>query len=64
MSENLEKFIEKCLDDFYESRIAKIEKISLKKILCRKNPYLFKALNTERASEIIDKIVTALLQWQ
>lgn len=61
MNDELEKFIEECLNDFYQSRISTIEKLNLKKILCRKNPYLFKALNTERASEIIDKIVTAYI---
>jgi len=61
MTDKLEELIEKCLNNFYESRISIIEKINLKKILCRKNPYLFKALNTERASEIIDKIVTAYI---
>ena len=40
---DLEKFIEKCLDDFYSSRISTIGKLKLKKILGRKNPYLFRA---------------------
>ena len=61
MSEELEGFIEQCLNDFYASRIATIDKINLKKIMGRKNPYLFKALHTERAYEIIEKIVTAYI---
>lgn len=59
MTDEFRNFIEQCLDDFYASRITKIDKLSLKEILCKKNPYLFKALNTERASEIIEQIVTA-----
>jgi hypothetical protein len=57
----LESFIGECLNDFYESRIKKIDEIKLKIILRRKNPYLFKALNTERASEIIERIVSAFI---
>lgn len=57
----LESFIEKCLNDFYESRITKIDEIKLKTVLQRKNPYLFRALDTERASDIIELIVSAYM---
>ena len=57
----LELFIEECLNDFYSSRITKISELKLKEILRRKNPYLFRALNSEQAHEIIEKITVAYI---
>lgn len=62
MSGELEEFIAACLDDFYASRINTLEKLSLKKILCRKNPYLFKARDTERASGITGAITCVTIK--
>jgi len=60
-SKSLEKFISNCLNDFYQSRLQKLDKLKLKTILRRKNPYLFKALNTEKASEIVEQILFAFI---
>jgi len=38
-----------------------LEELKLKDFLRRKNPYLFKALGTQKASEIIEKILTAYI---
>jgi hypothetical protein len=57
----LQTLITKCLQDFYERRVRKLEKLHLKDFLRRKNPYLFKALGTQKASEIIEKILTAYI---
>lgn len=57
----LEELIKKCLNDFYERRFEKLEKLRLKQVLKRKNPYLFKALGTEQASEIVKKILEAYI---
>ena len=57
----LEYLIEKCLNDFYESRLARLEELKLKIILRRKNPYLFKALNTEKASDLVEQILMAYI---
>jgi hypothetical protein len=53
----LEKLIEKCLQDFYARRLKKIDELQLKRVLARKNPYLYKALATEKASDIVEKIL-------
>lgn len=57
----LEALIARCLNEFYQHRLAKIKSIDLRKILARKNPYLFRALATEQASEIVNVILTAFL---
>ena len=43
--QKLEKLISDCLNDFYQSRLQRLDKLKLKTILRRKNPYLFKALS-------------------
>lgn len=58
-SEKLESFIRKCLNDFHERRIEKLKKLRLREVLRRKNPYLFKALGTEQAAEIVKRILEA-----
>jgi len=60
-SDKLETLIKKCLNDFHERRIEKLKKLRLKQVLRRKNPYLFKALGTEQASEIVKKILEAYI---
>ena len=57
----LENLIKRCLNDFYERRFEKLEKLQLRQVLKRKNPYLFKALGTEQASEIVKKILEAYI---
>lgn len=57
----LRKLITKCLSDLYKRRMQKIEKLKLKTILRRKNPYLYKALGTESATEIIERILAAYI---
>jgi len=60
-ADKLEALIEKCLDDFYQRRFSNLEKLQLRKILRRKNPYLFKALGTEDASEIVRRLLEAFI---
>jgi len=57
--DKLEVLIKKCLNDFHERRIKTLEKLNLRKVLRRKNPYLFKALGTEQAAEIVKRILEA-----
>ena len=57
----LQKLISSCLQDFYERRIRRLEKLKLNDFLRRKNPYLFKALGTQKASEIIEKVLVAYI---
>ncbi len=60
-AEELQSLISKCLQDFYERRVRKLGQLRLKGILRRKNPYLFKALGTQKASEIVEQILTAYI---
>jgi len=57
----LEKLIEQSLNDFYKSRLERLDDLKLKNVLQRKNPYLFKALYTEKAHELIEKILYAYI---
>jgi Type II restriction endonuclease EcoO109I len=55
----LELLIARCLERFYESRLTGLEKLSLRKVLSKKNPYLYRALGIEKASEIVEQIMAA-----
>jgi len=59
--DELQTLIGKCLQDFYERRVRKLEKLRLKDFLRRKNPYLFKAMGTQKAQDIIELILTAYI---
>ena len=49
--ETIVQAIAKALEDFYESLIDKIDHIDIKKIMRRKNPYLYRAKAMQNASE-------------
>lgn len=57
----LEALIRKGLQDFYARRFERLEGLRLNDFLRRKNPYLFRALGTENASEIVEQILTAYI---
>ena len=57
-TEELEALISRCLRDFYERRIQKVSGLRLRQSLRRKNPYLFKALGIQKASEIVERLLT------
>jgi len=57
----LEQEIESCLQKFYASRLAVLQNLSLKKILRQKNPYLYRALGIQKASEIVEQIMAAFV---
>ncbi|MFQ5862679.1 MAG: PmeII family type II restriction endonuclease [Candidatus Brocadiales bacterium] len=60
-TKELEKLVAKCLKVFYKRRLEKLESLKLKDYLKRKNPYLYKAIGTEKASEIVEEVLTAYL---
>lgn len=49
------------LDEFYSSLIAKVDKLNIKAIMKRKNPYLFRAKAMNGASQIVDAIMSAFV---
>ncbi|MDI6857947.1 MAG: PmeII family type II restriction endonuclease [Dehalococcoidia bacterium] len=55
----LEALIEHCLEDFYTRRLQRLQRLRLRHIIARKNPYLFKALGTEKAADIVEQVLVA-----
>jgi hypothetical protein len=49
------------LDEFYSALIAKIDKINIRNIMHRKNPYLFRAKAMSGASQIVEAILAAFI---
>ena len=57
----LEIIISKKLDNFYKRRIEKLSALKLDDTLKRKNPYLFKAIGSQDATEIVEQMLTAFM---
>ena len=55
----LKRVVSDCLDDFYRRRIQILSKLELEKTLKRKNPYLFRAIGMQDASEIVANLLSA-----
>jgi len=53
------QYVEDNIAVFHEKRLKSLEKLKLSYILKRKNPYLFKAKNTETSEQIVRGIVNA-----
>lgn len=49
------------LDNFYTALIAKIDKLTIKKIIKQKNPYLFRAKAMKGAAQIVEAILAAFV---
>ncbi len=60
-NQQIEDSIAKCLHVFYERRLDGLKKLSLKKVLRKKNPYLYRALGINKASEIVEQIMLAFV---
>lgn len=59
--EEIIKAIAESLDNFYTSLIAKVDTLNIKKIMKRKNPYLFRAKAMNGASQIVEAILSAFI---
>ncbi len=57
-------YVEKNIPDFHQNRLKKLKKLKLDEVLKRKNPYLFKAKNINKASDFIKTILDAYLSSQ
>lgn len=55
------EYVNQHIDSFHQGRLAAIQSLSLKNILKRKNPYLFRAKNINTASELVSGILDACL---
>lgn len=58
---DLEALIKERLDVFYDRRIQTLSKLDLWNTLRRKNPYLFRAIGLETASEIVEELLKAYI---
>jgi hypothetical protein len=59
--DELEALIAGCLANFYERRIKRINELKLRQFLSKKNPYLYRAIGTQKASEIVEGILSAFI---
>ena len=57
-------YIETNIQDFYQRRLDKLQKLKLMDVLKRKNPYLFKTKNISIAPEFVKILVDAHLSSQ
>lgn len=60
----LEGFIERNIRRFHERRIEALRGLQLKKVLARKNPYLFRAKNQNTAHDLVRGVLDAHLSSQ
>ena len=49
------------LESFYANLIEKIDGLNIKKVMKRKNPYLYRAKAMQSASEIVESVLTAFV---
>lgn len=63
-SDELRQYVEKNIPDFHQRRLKNLSKLQLKKVLRRKNPYLFRAKNVTTAGDLIKGILDAHLSSQ
>lgn len=62
--EKVKTYVEHNIGSFHEKRLLSLDKLQLKKILKRKNPYLFKAKNLLTANDLVKSILDAHLSSQ
>lgn len=64
MKAEIAKHIQDNIPDFHQRRLESLSHLQLKKVLKRKNPYLFKAKNINTAGELVQRILDAHLSSQ
>ncbi len=57
--EQLKRIIQGCLSNFCRARITALGDLDLKKVLRRKNPYLFRASGISSAAEMVEQLLNA-----
>ena len=56
---NLVTLVHKHLSSFYRRRVEALDKLELKKVLVRKNPYLFRAVGIHGVGELVQNLLLA-----
>jgi hypothetical protein len=59
--QNVTQYVKQNIGDFHQRRLEKVANIDLSEVLRKKNPYLFKAKNVTKASEIVESILSAYI---
>lgn len=59
--ETIIQAIANALDEFYTALIGKVDKLNIKSVIKRKNPYLFRAKAMNGAAQIVDAILAAFV---
>jgi hypothetical protein len=59
--QEVSQYVENHIGEFHDSRLAKVKDLTLADILLSKNPYLFKAKNISKASELIESVTSAFI---
>ena len=62
--QEITNYIEQHIPDFHRRRLESLAALKLKKVLKRKNPYLFKAKNIQTAADLVKGILDAHLSSQ
>ena len=57
-------YVEANIQVFHQRRLDSLQRLKLKDVVKRKNPYLFKAKNINKASEFVETILDAFLSSQ
>ena len=61
---DIRNYVEENIGSFHRKRLEKLERLKLRQVLKRKNPYLFKAKNVQDASTLVKTILEAYLSSQ
>lgn len=61
---DVSNYVEENIGTFHKKRIAGLSELKLKKVLCKKNPYLFKAKYILTAQDIIKSLTDAFISSQ
>lgn len=59
--EKVRKYVVENIGDFHEARLSALDGLNLKRVLSRKNPYLFRAKNLISANDIVKNILDSYL---
>src|SRR3972149_12194699 len=62
--EDVSQYVEQNIGTFHQKRIAGLNELKLKRVLSKKNPYLFKAKYVLTAQEIIKSLTDAFISSQ
>lgn len=59
--EDVKKYVNDHICEFHEKRIEKLKSLKLDKLLKAKNPYMYRAKDLNKASEIVESIAAAYM---